>query len=799
MNDKLRLWYTKPAEKWVEALPLGNGRIGAMVFGGVYRERLQLNEDTLWSGVPITEETDENFIDDLEKARKLIFEGKYCKSENIINNKLLGPWNESYLPLGNLYFDFDNEGDYVDYERDLNLEDASSCVKYTMNNIRYKRTTFISKSDNAIVIKFESSKEGKISFKASFDSLLRYTVVTENKNSISLLGKAPIHVLPSYEDGEKPVIYDDKRGMNFKAVLEVNGINGDIKSENGILKVKDADEVIIKIVVHTSFNGYKNEAGTQGKDVNDLCENSIQKIRDKTYVNLYNAHKIEYKSLFDRLQFTLNSDFTDNSTPTDKRIENFKENKNDLGLISLYFQYGRYLLISSSRKGTQPANLQGIWNEDLRPAWSSNYTTNINLEMNYWLAEVCNLQECHEPLFKFIREVSEVGKETAKIRYNCRGWTANHNIDLWRQTSPAGGSTEWAYWPMAGAWLCSHIWEHYEFTNDVKFLKEMYPIMKSCAEFLVDWLMEDENGYLVTCPSISPENNFITEEGEKSCVSIAFTMDMSITKNLFKNCIDAANILEIDKKFRSELKNYYNNLYPYKIGKFGQLQEWFKDFEEFEKGHRHLSHLFGLYPGNEINEDNNKEIFEACRKSLERRLTYGGGHTGWSCSWAVCLFARLKDSESANKYLEILLKKLTFSNLLNVCPPFQIDGNFGGTAAISEMLIQSNKGYIEILPCIPKEWKQGNVKGIKARGGFELDFEWNKGYIKEIYIKSNLEYGICKIKLNTKIIKLYSKLKCEMIFEKDNLMKHAEDKILFSSNMIVAKIEKGYTLKLSFL
>lgn len=352
---------------------------------------------------------------------------------------------------------------------------------------------------------------------------------------------------------------------------------------------------------------------------------------------------------------------------------------------------------------------------------------------------------------------------------------------------------------MAGAWLCSHIWEHYEFTNDVKFLKEMYPIMKSCAEFLVDWLLEDENGYLVTCPSISPENNFITEEGEKSCVSMASTMDMSITKNLFKTCIDAANILEIDKKFRSELKNYYNNLYPYKIGKFGQLQEWFKDFEEFEKGHRHLSHLFGLYPGNEINEDNNKEIFEAGRKSLERRLNNGGGHTGWSCSWAICLFARLKDSESANKYLEILLKQLTFSNLLNVCPPFQIDGNFGGTAAISEMIIQSNKGYIEILPCIPKEWKDGSVKGIKARGGFELGFEWNNGYIKEINIKSGLNNGICKIKLNTKTIKLYSKLKYEIISEKDNSMKHAEDKVLFSSNMIVTQIEKGYTLKLSFL
>lgn len=798
MNDKLRLWYTKPAEKWVEALPLGNGRIGAMVFGGVYNERLQLNEDTLWSGVPLKKEENEDFIKNLEEARKLIFKGDYTKGENIVNNKLLGPWNESYMPLGNLYLEFNNEGDYTDYERELNIENASSLVKYTMNNVKYKRITFISHVDDAIVMKFESNEKGKISFKASFDSLLRYKVVTENKNSISLIGKAPVHVLPSYEDGEKTVIYDDKKGMNFKAVLKIESINGKVTSENGILNVECVDEVLIKIVAHTSFNGYKKEAGTEGKDVNYLCESTIKKIENKTFEELYELHKLEYKSLFNRLQFELDSNILYKHIPTDKRIEKFKEDKEDLGLISLYFQYGRYLLISSSRKGTQPANLQGIWNEDLRPAWSSNYTTNINLEMNYWPAEVSNLSECHEPLFDFMKDISEMGKETAKTRYNCRGWTANHNIDLWRQTLPAGGSSEWAYWPMAGAWLCSHIWEHYEFTNDVNFLNEMYPIMKGAAEFLIDWLIEDKNGYLVTCPSISPENNFITEEGEKCCISIASTMDMAIAKNLFKNCIDAANILGIDEKFKIILKNSYDKLYPYKIGKFGQLQEWFKDFKEFEKGHRHLSHLFGLYPGNEINEDNNKEIFEACRKSLERRLSYGGGHTGWSCSWVVCLFARLKDSEYAYKYLKILLEKLTFSNLLNVCPPFQIDGNFGGVAAISEMLIQSNKGYIEILPSIPKEWRNGSIRGIKARGGFELDFEWNNGYIKKICVKSHLDYGICKIKLNTKIIKLYSKLNCEMYSQKDICTKQAEDKIVFSNNTILAKIERDYILKLSF-
>lgn len=798
MNDKLRLWYVKPAEKWVEALPLGNGRIGAMVFGGVYKERIQLNEDTLWSGIPLKKEENEDFIKDLEEARNLIFKGDYTKGEKIVNNKLLGPWNESYMPLGNLYLDFNNEGDYTDYERELNIENALSLVKYSMNNVKYKRITFISKVDDAIVMKFESSKKGKISFKASFDSLLMYKVVTENKNSISLIGKAPVHVLPSYENGEKPVIYDDEKGMKFKAVLKIESINGNVTSENGILNVECADEVLLKIVIHTSFNGYKKEAGTEGRDINYLCENTIKKIENKTYEELYELHKLEYKSLFNRLQFELDSNILYDHISTDKRIEKFKENKEDLGLISLYFQYGRYLLISSSRKGTQPANLQGIWNEDLRPAWSSNYTTNINLEMNYWPAEVSNLSECHEPLFDFIKDISEMGKETAKTRYNCRGWTANHNIDLWRQTLPAGGSSEWAYWPMAGAWLCSHIWEHYEFTNDVNFLNEMYPIMKGAAEFLIDWLIEDKNGYLVTCPSISPENNFITEEGEKCCISIASTMDMAIIKNLFINCIKAANILGRDEKFKIILKNSYDKLYPYKVGKFGQLQEWFKDFNEFEKGHRHLSHLFGLYPGNEINEDNNKEIFEACRKSLERRLSYGGGHTGWSCSWVVCLFARLKDSESAYKYLKMLLKDLTFSNLLNVCPPFQIDGNFGGVAAISEMLIQSNKGYIEILPSIPKDWRKGSIKGIKARGGFELDFEWNYGYIKEICVKTHLDYGICKIKLNKKIIKLYSKLNCEMYSQKDICMKPAEDKILFSNNTIVAKIERGYILKLSF-
>ena len=671
-----------------------------------------------------------------------------------MNNKILAGYTESYAPMGDLYLKFNyNDKNYKSYRRELDLSNAKATISYEINNINYKREVFISAPDNAMIIKISADKEKSISFSATLRSLLKSKVNGLNQDTIILKGVTPICALPSYVNEEESIIYDEegKLGMRFQVYLKARVTEGNVNVTNGLLNIKEASSVTLVLVANTSFNGFDKEPGTEGKDEELLCKSQLKSLEDKSYEEIESNHIDDYRKLFNRVEFCLgNDDYS--YLPTNERLERLKNNKEDLGLISLYFQYGRYLLISSSREGSQPVNLQGIWNEDLRPAWSSNYTVNINTEMNYWGAETCNLSECHNPLFNMLKDLSVTGASTAKTMFNCNGWTTNHNVDLWRYSSTVQGSSEWGFWPMGGAWMCQHLWEHYDFTRDKNFLKnEAYPIMKGAAIFLLDYLIEDKDGNLVTCPSTSPENNFLDNEGRKCCASMMSTMDISIIRDLFNNCIAAINVLKVDNEFKEELQKALGRLPKYKVNKFGAVQEWYKDFDEYEPGHRHMSHLFALYPGREISEKNNFELLEASKKTLERRLNQGGGHTGWSCAWIINFYARLKEAELANKYLHVLLKNLTFMNLFCVHPPFQIDGNFGGTAGIAEMLIQSHTGIIEILPAIPKAWRCGYIKGLKARGGFVIDFKWDNNEITKLSITSKVG-GKCKIKFGKKYI-----------------------------------------------
>lgn len=765
-----KLWYKEKAEEWVEALPLGNGTLGAMVLGDVFKERIALNEDTLWTGHP-QDKTNYEAKKYLEKARELIDKEEYFEAQKLMNEKILSGYTESYAPIGNLYLDFYYEDDkYLNYTRELNLDKALVTIKYNVGNTEFKREAFVSAKDKVLVIKISSNKDKSINFDIRLDSLLKSNVYKDIENGIVLKGIAPIKLLPSYVSDET-IVYDENNnlGTKFCTRVRAKSKDGKVNVNEDMLEVRNSSEVILILSASTNFEAFNIEQDSLGRKEEVLSEIIINNVEELSYDELFNNHLKEYSELFDRVEFSLGKEVTRNNEnikeqgenilkenkdrqvvdieelPTDERLERFKNGEVDLDLITLYFHYGRYILISSSRSGSQAANLQGIWNEEVRPPWSSNYTININTEMNYWPAEVCNLSECHEPLLNMIKELSISGRITAKEEFNCEGWTANHNVDIWRYSNTVLGSCEWGYWPMGGPWLCQHIFEHYDFTRDKEFLKEYYPVLKASAEFLLSWLKEDNDGILNTCPSTSPENNFLDNKGRVCAVSKSSTMDIAITRDLFNNIIKASNELNIDSDFKEKIKKALDRLPKYKINKFDGIQEWFKDFDEKEPGHRHISHLFGLYPGKEITEGINKDLFEACKNTLSRRLSQGGGHTGWSCAWIINFYARLKEPELANKYLNILLSKLTYSNLFCVHPPFQIDGNFGGTAGIAEMLIQSHTEYIEILPAIPKSWKSGEVKGLKARGGFIVDIAWKENKLTLLKVKSTVS-GICNIK-----------------------------------------------------
>lgn len=763
-QQQLTLHYDKPAKEWTEALPVGNGRLGAMIFGKTDEELIQLNEATLWSGGPVSKNINPTAFEYLAPTRKALSEGDYEKAYEL-TKKMQGLYSESYMPLGDLILKQDLAGKTPEnYYRGLNIQDGIVTTSFTINGITFKREIFASFPGECIIIKLTASKAKSISFTASTESKLKNSVISD-KDMLLVKGKALSHADPSYTNyNAQPVIYEDVngcKGMRFETLIKPIVKDGTLSIEKEKIIVKNATEVLLIVTAATSFNGYDKCPDSDGKDEHKLALEHLKKSISKKYNTLLKEHLNDFHHYFNRVSFKLNEGAEDKSTlPTDYRLEQYTNGEKDANLETLFFQYGRYLLISASRTSGAPANLQGIWNKELRAPWSSNYTTNINVQMNYWPVESANLSELFAPLNDLIKNISVTGTETAQSFYHAKGWVAHHNSDIWAMSNPVGdlgkGDPMWANWYMGANWLSRHLWEHYQYTGNKEYLKEVYPIMKNAALFTLDWLQEDKDGYLVTMPSTSPENRYYYDGKKKGAVTVASTMDMGIIKDLFVNTTAAAKTLNLDEEFVNTIEKANSKLFPFKIGSKGQLLEWYKEFEDQDPHHRHTSHLYALHPASLISPLNTPELANAARRTLELR---GDDGTGWSLAWKVNMWARLLDGNHAYTLFRNQLRLTkdndtkysghggAYPNLFDAHPPFQIDGNFAGTAGMIEMLMQSQNNEIHLLPALPDAWAQGNINGIVAKGNFTVGIKWDNGTLTSATLVSNIG-GTCTVRAN---------------------------------------------------